>query len=222
MDSTELPIHEYQNAGGDISVTGGYVYRGNAVPSLLGRYVFADFGGSLWSFVFDGMTVTDLVNHTAELNTSALSISSFGEDAAGEIYIVDLGGSVWKIGGPFQITVTAGGGFAEAGDSTVMSVELEGVSGSETLQWLKDGTPLNPGPRFSGIDTTSLAIDPLQESDSGTYQIQVDDGAKGVILGPEIELLVVAAGGLPVSGVFGLVVLVALCAICGAFVIFKK
>lgn len=222
MDSTELPIHEYQNAGGDVSVTGGYVYRGNAVPSLLGRYVFADFGGSLWSFAFDGTTVTDLVSHTAELNTSAFSISSFGEDASGELYIVDLGGGVWKIAGPFQITVTGGGGFAEVGDSATMSVELEGVSGSETLRWLKNGTPLGAGPRFSGIDATSLTIDPLEEGDSGTYQIEVDDGSKGVILGPEIELVVVATGGLPASGVLGLVVLVALCAVCGAFVIFKK
>jgi len=84
-------------------VTGGYVYRGTAVPQQQGTYFFADFcDNQIWSFKYVGGSVTQLTNRTAELapggGLSIGSISSFGENAAGEIYICDLyGGGVFKI-----------------------------------------------------------------------------------------------------------------------------
>jgi len=74
------------------SVTGGYVYRGHEVPALIGTYIFGDLctGGV---FALRPGTSTRL-----ELSFSPIKISSFGEDAAGELYVCDLqGGVVYRI-----------------------------------------------------------------------------------------------------------------------------
>ena len=99
-----LPIHDYSHAGGGghCAVTGGYVYRGCAMPGLAGTYFFADFcSAQIWSFRYDGANLTQFTNRTAELapNVGSInSISSFAEDAYGEIYILDLGGGeIFKI-----------------------------------------------------------------------------------------------------------------------------
>jgi uncharacterized repeat protein (TIGR03806 family) len=71
------------------SVTGGYVYRGIALPALAGRYVFADYGsGRIWRLVDNGSG-----GFTAqELLDTAFAIASFGQDNDGELYVVDIGG----------------------------------------------------------------------------------------------------------------------------------
>jgi hypothetical protein len=96
------PVHVYSHAVG-ISVTGGQVYRGARIPDLRGTYFFADYGSNvIWSFRMVGGVVTDFTTRTTELDPagalSIASISSFGEDANGEIYICDLnGGEVFRI-----------------------------------------------------------------------------------------------------------------------------
>lgn len=84
----ELPLYEYGHDAG-CSVTGGYVYRGKAMPALAGRYLFSDYcTGVVWSLLRDA-------TGKATVNTvlaSKVSVSSFGEDAAGELYLCDYGG----------------------------------------------------------------------------------------------------------------------------------
>lgn len=87
------PVADYDRSLG-FSVTGGYVYRGGAVPSLRGRYVFGDFGsGRIWAHDpgADG-SMTEL------LDTGA-NISSFAEDLAGELFVVDWGGALYRLDG---------------------------------------------------------------------------------------------------------------------------
>ncbi|RME20983.1 MAG: hypothetical protein D6800_12600, partial [Candidatus Zixiibacteriota bacterium] len=92
------PIHEYIHELGRCSITGGYVYHGCAMPDMNGTYFFADFcSGEVWSFTFDGTTVSNFTDRTAELGLGPVSISSFGEDDDGELYIVDLNGGIFKI-----------------------------------------------------------------------------------------------------------------------------
>lgn len=103
------PIHEYGRSVGQ-SVTGGYVYRGNALgPAFAGRYFFADFAqGRVWSagLVIDSQDearVSSLIEHTAELGGSNQlgNISSFGLDADGELYIVSHSrGTIVAVIGP--------------------------------------------------------------------------------------------------------------------------
>ena len=97
------PIHVYSHGGSPFrcSITGGVVYRGCAIPDLLGTYFFADYcSNQIWSFWGPG--VGNFEDRTSELDPAGpltiTDISSFGEDAFGEIYICDLsGGEVFKI-----------------------------------------------------------------------------------------------------------------------------
>lgn len=97
-----LPITDYNQAGTSRqAVTGGYVYRGCAIPDLRGTYFFADFAtAEIWSFHYTGAPVT-VTERTAQLVPPAGAINwiaSFGEDGAGEVYICDmLGGEIFKI-----------------------------------------------------------------------------------------------------------------------------
>lgn len=83
-----FPVWVYHHGDDGCSITGGYVYRGGAVPALRGRYVFGDYcSGKIWSF--SGGKATPLA--------SVSQLSSFGEDAAGELYAVSLSGGIFKL-----------------------------------------------------------------------------------------------------------------------------
>src|SRR2546427_4198833 len=97
-----FPVHEYDHTLGRCSITGGYVYRGCAIPDLSGEYFFADYcGNQIYSGRFLGGSFVNLRERTAELapggGLSIGSITSFGEDARGEIYICDQSGEIFKI-----------------------------------------------------------------------------------------------------------------------------
>jgi glucose/arabinose dehydrogenase len=87
------PVYEYTHDDGCV-VTGGYVYRGEAIPDLYGAYVFADFcGGRIEALrIRDGRVIEHRV-----LGPVVPSLSSFGEDAEGELYAMSLGGGVYRL-----------------------------------------------------------------------------------------------------------------------------
>jgi hypothetical protein len=89
-----FPIVIYKHDGGRCSVTGGYVYRGKAVPSARGRYFYGDFcTGEIWSLrVVHGK----LLGKRKE-RIKVGNLSSFGQDAAGELYATSLNGQVYKL-----------------------------------------------------------------------------------------------------------------------------
>jgi glucose/arabinose dehydrogenase len=88
------PVLTYPLSGGRCAVTGGVVVRDPALPSLNGRYVYADFcGGDIRSFRISGGRATD--DRSLELNVSQLS--SFGEDAGGRVYVTSLSGTVYRL-----------------------------------------------------------------------------------------------------------------------------
>lgn len=87
------PITEYSHSLGQ-SITGGYVYRGSAIPELQGSYVYADFvQGRLWAVPATSQQGTA----GEQLLDTALRISSFAEDLDGELYLVDYDGGVHQI-----------------------------------------------------------------------------------------------------------------------------
>lgn len=92
----EWPVYEYDHSLG-ASVTGGYVYRGSAVPSLYGRYIYGDFVSSrVWA-----LTVDNNLNFVSneELGEAPQNVSAFGEDEAGELYVVGYGGRIYRLNG---------------------------------------------------------------------------------------------------------------------------
>jgi len=96
MTGLTLPIAEYSHSEGN-AVMGGFVYRGSAVPSLKGLYVFGDFGTGK---IFTLQETSPNVWTRTLAATTGKSISSFGRDQNGELYVVDIGtGTVFKIVG---------------------------------------------------------------------------------------------------------------------------
>jgi glucose/arabinose dehydrogenase len=93
------PVWDYPNAGADISITGGFVYRGSAIPSLYGKYIFADYGsGKTWALTYDGINPTFSTLMTDE----SYPISTFGVDTSNNIYLCSYssGGRIYRLTGP--------------------------------------------------------------------------------------------------------------------------
>ncbi len=87
------PIIDYGRKEG-ITVIGGYVYRGRNIPALCGAYIYGDFGsGNIWALRYKNNKVT----WNKLLLKTDLSISSFGIDEDYEVYVVDYGGSIFRV-----------------------------------------------------------------------------------------------------------------------------
>ena len=93
LEETSPPAFFYSHEHG-IAITAGYVYRGDAIADLYGVFLFGDFGsGRIWT-IYRREDGGWQVNEYME---TEYNISSFGEDEAGELYVVDyFGGSIWK------------------------------------------------------------------------------------------------------------------------------
>jgi glucose/arabinose dehydrogenase len=97
-----MPVLEYSREGGACSITGGYVYRGCKMPDLRGTYFYADFCSSfIRSFRIRGGQAIEKKDRTRELTPAGglriEAITSFGQDAQGEIYVIDQEGEIFKI-----------------------------------------------------------------------------------------------------------------------------
>ena len=89
------PVLVYKHVDGQCSITGGYVYRGSAVPGAQGRYFYGDFcTGSVWSFDTgaSGRTSSPLASGTVPL------LASFGTNGRGELFAVSLNGALYQLG----------------------------------------------------------------------------------------------------------------------------
>jgi hypothetical protein len=92
----QVPLLEYSHEKGRCSIIGGYVYRGRTIDSLVGQYLYGDYcSGEIFALpsTQEGGTSRD---PRLVLKTS-LRISSFGEDAAGELYVLDHGGGLFRL-----------------------------------------------------------------------------------------------------------------------------
>lgn len=113
------PVAQYGRSVGQ-SITGGYVYRGSAIPALVERYVFADFvTGRIWHVARDTPATLTV---TGGFDTG-LSISSFGEGADVELYVVDYGGALHRLvagatGGGSVATQLSATGCVQSGDAS--------------------------------------------------------------------------------------------------------
>ena len=89
----QLPVLEYTHSNGQCSITGGFVYRGSALPEIAGAYFYADYcAGWVKSFRYTG-SVTD----SRQWDVGSVgSITSFGEDASHELYLTSSNGRVYK------------------------------------------------------------------------------------------------------------------------------
>ena len=93
-----LPAFEYEHGANDAngcSITGGYVYRGTAIPELAGRYFYSDYcRGFIKSFFYNEAAITEPRDWNLD---SAGQVVSFGRDGAGELYVVGASGRIFKL-----------------------------------------------------------------------------------------------------------------------------
>ncbi|MFK4067102.1 PQQ-dependent sugar dehydrogenase [Streptomyces sp. NPDC029674] len=88
------PVHEYGRGGLGCSVTGGYVYRGKAIPELRGQYVFSDYcDGTLRALRMKDGEVTGV----SDLGVNGGEVVSFVQGGNGELYVLDIGGTVARL-----------------------------------------------------------------------------------------------------------------------------
>lgn len=87
------PIHTYEHAEGGCAAIGGYVYRGQSLPELQGAYLFGDAcTGTIWS-----MRLVEDEWRVPEFLDTEMVISSFAEDAQGELYVISLRGTIVRL-----------------------------------------------------------------------------------------------------------------------------
>ncbi len=94
-----LPVFAYGHSNNNVSITGGFVYRGSAIPLLAGRYVYGDYvSGRVWALTYDSATAT---TSNQLLFNSQENISTFAKAANGDLYYCSYGpGRIYRITGP--------------------------------------------------------------------------------------------------------------------------
>jgi glucose/arabinose dehydrogenase len=149
------PIFDYSHSNDRCSVTGGYVYRGSQGALPDGTYVYGDFcTGEI--FTWNGSS------QTIEMDTG-MNISSFGEDETGEVYVLDLSGSVFRVGStspppcsysisPASRNFGSGGG---TGEVAVTSGPGCAWTASANVPWIR----IMSGANGSGTGSVAFSVD---------------------------------------------------------------
>ena len=139
------PILEYPHSGGDCSITGGYVHRGTSFPQLAGTYLYGDYcTGKIWGATRNAAGTWS----TRLFSPRAASLTTFGEDVAGRLYLATEGGLLAMIvdanpAAPTLVSVEPASGSTRGGESVVVT-GANFVSGVTVL--------------FGGVLATSVAI----------------------------------------------------------------
>ena len=179
------PTYEYTRVVGG-SVTGGYVYRGAALPAeMRGRYFFGDcVSRRVWSLGFATIaatgegTLTGLVDHTADLGGSFGCITSFARDGAGELYFTDLdfgtgASSVFKIvdGAALPPGTPTGLAATVTGSTVALTWSASQTGGTTTSYLLEAGSaPALADFGVSAVPTATLTVPGVA---NGQYYLRV-------------------------------------------------
>jgi hypothetical protein len=140
------PILEYPHSGGDCSITGGYVYRGPSSPELAGTYFYGDYcSGKLWGAKRNAAGTWS----TRLFSPRAASLTTFGEDVSGRLYLATESGLLAMI-------VDAN----PAAPPTIVSVEPVSGStrGGESVVVTGGGFVTGASVTFGGVPATSVAV----------------------------------------------------------------
>ncbi len=94
------PVVTYDHGNNRCAVVGGYVYRGSCMPDVQGWYLYADHcSGEVWKLELANGAATEMADLTGDLNsaTELNSVTAFGEDARGELYVARLNGNLYRL-----------------------------------------------------------------------------------------------------------------------------
>jgi glucose/arabinose dehydrogenase len=147
------PILEYSHSGGDCSITGGYIYRGRSFPALAGTYFYADYcTGKIWGARRDAAGAWS----TRLFPIRASGLTTFGEDAAGEVYVATEGGLLARIvdanpSAPSIASIEPVSGSARGGTSVV-------ITGSHFLTGVTVSFGGVPAPSVAVLDSSGMRL----------------------------------------------------------------
>lgn len=161
-----MPFYDYDHNDG-CAVLGGYVYRGDAIPSLKGTYLFGDYCTSrVWSLKYDGQDITEFADRSTELlgGLGFDLLSSFGEDSDGELYILRyFTGEVLKIVGAPELADCDNNGIPDPDQvANGTSFDINGNGLLDSCELLLDVSEIQVGQtatfRFLGADPGGLLV----------------------------------------------------------------
>lgn len=184
----EMPVFEYDHSFGRCSLTGGHVYRGGQGALPQGTYVYADFcSGEVFSW--DGATQSVLLQTT-------MNISSFGEDEQGELYVVNLGGTVDRIVGVLpcafslssrSVNVASDGGSASVAVGTGPGCDWTATTEDTWIQITAGATGVGPGATTFTVaanPSTAPRVGMMAIADGGQRFTVVQAGAPAAVPRP--------------------------------------
>lgn len=167
-----FPVFNYLHTNGRCSITGGYVYRGSQGALPDGTYIYGDYcSGEI--FTWDGSTQSVLLD-------TMMNISSFGEDEQGELYVVDLNGTVSKIvriaACAFQLS-NHGQDFGSGGGTGSVAVTTQAGcawTSASNESWIH----VTSGGSGSGMGIVSYSVDPNASASPRTGTMTIADGGQ--------------------------------------------
>lgn len=198
------PVFEYGRDAG-FSITGGYVYRG-PIPELQGQYFAADFvTNKVWTMQVSGQTAIDVEERTDNILTrygKVSSIASFGEDNDGNLYVVNLGGLIYRLDDVVYPTtlVPEGSTWKYLDDGSNQGTNWR-TAGFNDVSWKQgrgqlgfgendEATVISSGTPTSRPVTTyfrhSFQVSDPKATDQLLLELLYDDGAAVYINGQEI------------------------------------
>ncbi len=179
------PVIDYDRSLGN-AVIGGYVYRGAALPTLRGTYVYGDFGsGRIWSLLYNG---TQVVSNTEIGNVA--NLTSFGEDNNGELYAVSGSGSIFRFietgggtGNTAPLMLSQTGIFTDTGNLVIADGFIEYAvnvpfwsDGTTKRRWI--GVPDPAQIDFATTDAWSFPVGTILVKHFEIEQLEGDPGSR--------------------------------------------
>ncbi|MFP4844847.1 PQQ-dependent sugar dehydrogenase [Winogradskyella sp. PE311] len=179
-EPTTFPIYVYDRSQGDLSVTGGYVYRGSEItslsPSINSKYIYGDYiSGRVWALDYNA--TTGATDNTLLFQTNGEFISSFGVDKNGELYFSDYGNSsqIYKL----VDGTTTNSGQAVNGIGVWSELNNQSVSGEVNAIATASNGNVYHGGNFSLSGSSSINNIGFWNDTSGWNAM--GDGTSGVI-----------------------------------------
>ena len=191
-----LPVLDYSHSEG-CSITGGHVYRGSEMPSMRGRYFYSDYcAGWVRSFLYQNGVATDRREHPVG---AIGNVTTYGEDAHGELYLGTAGGVVYKLTTPGAAqspvvlsvvnpaswsTGAVAGSIATAFLSGIVAADGVVVAGADPLPKTLDGVSLtvngNAAPllavaRVNGLEQVNFQV-PFEVAGADTVSVEARYG----------------------------------------------
>jgi glucose/arabinose dehydrogenase len=177
-----FPVKQYSSASPnpECSVTGGYIYRGSRRPDLTGAYIYGDYcSGKVWKLRIEGGAVTE----DSLLVDAPFSLSAFGIDETGELYLCDYtGGTVRRFAGPPPVPAAPVPlQPADGVEDVLLPVAMvwAGVPGATSyrLQVATDSAFVSPAVDDSLLTGTSDTLDGLAEGSAWFWRVRASGAA---------------------------------------------